>query len=196
MVLLRLSVQIVDKQQDDFESLNMTRIIILFALVIVVIALLERYVNSVKVCKKYVLDTNIFNRIVEGKLSFLDLPSDGKFFASNIQLQELNNTKCKTKQRQLIRTFEEIGPTLSECLTTLWGRGVWGQGSWSQEGDYYKKILADLQLHHKPKKLSSDINDALIGEISITEKCTLISTDRDLLNAVSKLGGSVRFLDR
>ena len=55
------------------------------------------------------------------------------------------------------------------------------------EGGYYDALLKGLRKFHSDKL--SDVEDALIGEISITENCVLISTDKDLIAVVKQLGG-------
>jgi hypothetical protein len=41
----------------------------------------------------YVLDTNIFNKLLDGRLDHSMLPSDRPLLATRLQLQELNRTK-------------------------------------------------------------------------------------------------------
>jgi hypothetical protein len=117
--------------------------------------------------KRYVLDTNIFNRVVEGILAIKDLPSDGVFCASEVQLNEIGKTKDPVKRTLLEEMFQKIGPQISERKTTPWGYGGWGTGTWGMEGGYYDALLKGLRKLHSDKL--SDVEDALIGEISITE---------------------------
>lgn len=145
--------------------------------------------------KRFVLDTNIFNRLVEGILAITDLPSDGVFCASEVQINEIGKTKDPVKRTQLEDTFQKIGPQISERKTTPWDYGGWGTGQWSLEGKYFNKILSKLQSIHKKKKFESDVSDALIGEISITENCILISTDKDLIAVVQELDGRTCLLN-
>ena len=143
--------------------------------------------------KRYVLDTNIFNRVVEGKLTITDLPSDGVFCASAVQLNEIGKTKDPVKRTQLEETFQKIGPQISECKTTLWDYDGWDTGTWDMKGEHYDALLEGLRNLHKDKL--SDFGDALIGEISITENCVLISTDKDLISVINRLGGQTCLLN-
>ena len=145
--------------------------------------------------KRYVLDTNIFNRVVEGILAVTDLPSDGVFCASEVQINEIGKTTDPVKRTQLEDTFQKIGPRISVRKTTPWDYDGWGTGEWSQEGKYFNKILSKLQSVHKKDKFESDVRDALIGEISITENCILISTDKDLVAAVKEIDGHTCLLN-
>lgn len=124
---------------------------------------------------------------MEGKLTIADLPNDAIFCASEVQINEIGKTKDPMKRKQLEDTFHRVGPKISEPKTTPWNYGKWGNGKWDMKGKYYDEILQGLRSLHSNK--SSDVGDALIGEISITENCTLISTDKDLIAVVNKLGG-------
>jgi hypothetical protein len=41
---------------------------------------------------KYVLDTNIINWLIDGRVKRESLPSDGEFVATHIQIDEINRT--------------------------------------------------------------------------------------------------------
>jgi rRNA-processing protein FCF1 len=135
------------------------------------------------------LDTNIFNRLVEGRLAIGDLPSDDEFFATSIQIQELNATKDGAYRAILIAKFAEMGPKLDQVKTTLWGFASWGEGSWGGVGDYFGKIKDEMDLLNKNK--DSNSADALIGEASISNHHILITTDKHLAEVVERHGGGV-----
>lgn len=137
----------------------------------------------------YMLDTNIFNRLVEGRLAIRDLPSDDEFFATSIQIQELNQTKDDIHREALNARFSELGPTLDQIKTTLWDFSGWGEGGWSAVGEYFEKIRSELDSLNKKKK--SNTADALIGEVSLSNHHMLITTDKDLATVVEKMGGKV-----
>ena len=137
----------------------------------------------------YMLDTNIFNRLVDGRLAIRDLPSDDEFYATSIQIQELNQTKDVVLRTTLNQKFAELGPTQDQIKTTLWDFAGWGEGGWSAIGEYFDKIKAELDLSNGKKK--SNTADALIGEVSLANNHTLITTDKDLAAAVEGHGGKV-----
>ena len=137
----------------------------------------------------YMLDTNIFNRLAEGALFMGDLPINGEFFATSIQIQELNATKDHAYRAILIAKFTEMGPKLDRVKTTLWGYASWSEGSWGGVGDYFRKIKDEMDMLNKNK--ASNSADALIGEVSISNHHTLITTDKHLAEVVEKHGGGV-----
>lgn len=137
----------------------------------------------------YMLDTNIFDRLAKGGLDIGDLPSDGEFFATSIQIKELNQTKDEALRNSLNRKFAELGPTLDQIQTTLWDFAGWGEGGWSAKGEYFDEIKADLDSLNKNKP--SNPADALIGEVSLSNQHTLITTDMHLAEVVERHGGKV-----
>ena len=100
----------------------------------------------------YMLDTNIFNRLGEWRLAISDLPSYDEFFATSIQIQELNQTKDDIHRSTLNSKFSELGPTLDQIKTTLWDFAGWGEGGWSAVGEYFEKIKSELDSLNKKKK--------------------------------------------
>lgn len=135
------------------------------------------------------LDTNIFDRLAKGQLDICKLPNDGEFYATSVQIQELNKTDDVDLRTILNDKFSELGPTLDQIQTTLWGFSGWGQGGWSAVGEYFEKIKSFLDLANKKKR--SNTADALIGEVSLVNNHTLITTDKDLAAAVEVHGGKV-----
>lgn len=55
---------------------------------------------------RYVVDTNIFNRIADGKLGRRDFPEGGELVATHIQENEIRATKNERKRVSLLGTFE------------------------------------------------------------------------------------------
>ena len=112
----------------------------------------------------YMLDTNIFDRLAKGQLDIGDLPNDGEFYATSVQIQELNQADDVDLRAILNDKFSELGPTIDQIQTTLWGFSGWGQGGWSAVGEYFEKIKSLLDLANKKKR--SNAADALIGGVS------------------------------
>lgn len=137
----------------------------------------------------YMLDTNIFNRLVDGRLAISDLPSDDEFFATSIQIQELNATSNEGRRAALTGKFSEVSPKIDPINTSLWGYASYGESAWGAVGDHFEKIKTELDLLNKCKP--NNPADALIGEVSISNQHTLITTDRHLAEVVERNGGKV-----
>lgn len=137
----------------------------------------------------YMLDTNIFNRLVEGRLAISDLPADDEFFATSIQIQELNATRNIERRAILIDKFSEVSPKIDSIKTSLWGYATFGESAWGAEGEHFEQIKAELDLLNKNKV--NNPADALIGEVSLSNQHTLMTTDKDLATVIEKMGGKV-----
>jgi hypothetical protein len=135
------------------------------------------------------LDTNIFDRLAKGIWCIGDLPSDKEFFATSVQIKELNQTKDDVLRTALNDKFSELGPTLDQIKTTIWDFSGWGEGGWSAVGEYFEKIKSELDLSNNKKK--SNAADALISEVSLSNNHILITTDKDLADIVKAFGGMV-----
>jgi len=54
---------------------------------------------------KYVVDTSIINRLVDKMIPPEDLPNDGDFIATHVQIDELNKTKDEERRARLLIKF-------------------------------------------------------------------------------------------
>jgi hypothetical protein len=54
---------------------------------------------------KFMLDTNIFNKMREGKIDLSSLIGAHEFYTTSIQLKEIENTTDKIIRQKLFRIF-------------------------------------------------------------------------------------------
>lgn len=133
---------------------------------------------------RYMLDTNIFNRVLDGKFALSALPGSS-FAATKVQLEELKRTSDQVRRTMLLQKFEEIGPDIIPSSFSLGIAGAgFNEGTWSN-GDDAQKLHAALEA------LRSKFNnwhDALIAEAAFIHGCGLVTADGDLA-AVAKTHG-------
>jgi hypothetical protein len=121
-------------------------------------------------CKRCMLDTNIFNRVVEEKLYASTL--DGcRVFATPVQVRELSATTNADKRKRLLSAFETLEP--KEVIpSAVWDDGNWDHATFSSEDGLYEKLserLSELDARDK-KKRGTEFNlsrDVRIAEASI-----------------------------
>ena len=113
---------------------------------------------------KYVVDTNIFNKLLDGDLLPINLPSDGEFIATHIQIDELNNTKNIERRAQLFLVFATIAPRLVPTESFALGISRLNQAKLSKKDNLAKVIKNDLDGLNGGK--SNNIQDALIAEVA------------------------------
>jgi predicted nucleic acid-binding protein len=136
----------------------------------------------------YVVDTNIFNKLVDGTINVADLPSDGPFVATHVQIDEINNTKDSERRVRLSLVFAEVRPNIVPTESFVVGVSRLGHGKLS-DGVLFKKLKQELDALNKSK--SNNVQDVLITEVAIVNGFTLLTTDRDLAEVVEKQGGKV-----
>ena len=140
----------------------------------------------------YLLDTNIFNQLVDGRISFSEIPNDAPLLATYLQFQEIGNTKRPERREVLQRKFQEVNPQTVPVETSLWGVTPYGQGKYGGGSELFKALLVALDSKNNGKK--NNYADALIAEVTIVNSYTLITSDQYLADlVVSKSGKLKRF---
>ncbi|MBU4176389.1 MAG: type II toxin-antitoxin system VapC family toxin [Desulfurivibrionaceae bacterium] len=138
----------------------------------------------------YVVDTNIFNKLVDGVICAEDLPSDGPYFSTHVQIDEINNTKDSERRARLFLMFAEVRPQVVPTESFVWDVSRWDQGKWS-DGVLFEKLKQDLDALNKSK--ANNARDVLIAEVAIVNGFTLLTADSDLSVVVKNHGGQVAF---
>ena len=138
----------------------------------------------------YLLDTNIFNQLVDERISFAELPNDAPLLATYLQMQEIENTKRPERREVLLSKFQEVNPQTVPVETSLWGVTPYGQGKYGGDSDLFKSLLTELDSKNKSKK--NNYADALIAEVTIVNSYTLITADQDLADLVEGRSGKLK----
>jgi len=141
---------------------------------------------------KYVVDTNIVNWLIDGKINDAQLPSDGQFVATHIQIEEINKTADEDRRARL---FITLASSLSGILPTETAiSGISREGlSKAGDGALFSSIKNSLDSLNNGKH--NNINDALIAEASIVNSHTLLTADSDLAQVTKEHGGLVRLFE-
>jgi predicted nucleic acid-binding protein len=139
---------------------------------------------------KYVVDTCVFNWLADGVLTRDQLPSDGGFAITHIQVDEINETKHQERRARLLLVQAslrcELLPTQSFVLdVSRLDHAKLG------DGQLFGSIRAELDTLNRNKK--SNTRDALIAEAAIANGYTLLTADRDLRLVTEKHSGKVIF---
>ena len=137
---------------------------------------------------RYILDTNIFNRIYDDStqcLYFEGLELVGTY----VQKMELEKAPDIAKRARLLEIFSDFTPDTELPYTTHWG-DRWGS-RWSDDGGLYEEILVEIRkLDGKKRKGNNQERDAQIAEVTIKSNLTLISDDTRLRVVVVEFGGN------
>jgi hypothetical protein len=113
--------------------------------------------------KRYVVDTSLINKLVDGAVGGDQLPNNGSFVASHIQIDEIKRTKDPERRAKLLEKFaetiDEVLPTESFVLDiSRLDEARFG------DGVTYESIKRELDVKNNGKSNNSE--DALIAECS------------------------------
>jgi predicted nucleic acid-binding protein len=141
----------------------------------------------------YVVDTNIFNKLVDGSLLIDQLPSDGPMVATHIQIDELNKTRDSERKEKLLSKFSEIAPKIIPTESFVFDVSRFDKAKWSN-GKLFQKIKGELDDMNGGKQ--NNTQDALIAEVAIVNCFTLITSDFHLSKVVTNYGTKVIYIPK
>ncbi len=76
------------------------------------------------------LDTNIFNTILDGRLPIENLPSGGGYVATHVQIDELTATPDISRRTQLLSQFEALSPEHAMTASFAFDISRFDQAKW------------------------------------------------------------------
>lgn len=142
----------------------------------------------------YMLDTGIFNSLLDGAISVEALPA-GSLLVTGVQADELGATPNQDRRAQLLAMFHQVRPTIVHAASFVWeieGAGL-DQAHWNDGSGTFPRMLGRLQEldKGKPKRkdLKNQLRDVVIAETAIKNHATLISNDENLRTIVLEFGG-------
>jgi predicted nucleic acid-binding protein len=140
----------------------------------------------------FVVDTCIINKLIDGKMNLDDLPPNSSFFASHIQIDEINKTQDSERRAQLFLKFTEVIPKIIPTKSAVWDVSRWDQAELS-DGMLYNYLKQSLDFLNKSKP--NNVSDTLIAETAIVNGYTLLTSDRHLAEVAQKYGGNVMYFE-
>ena len=111
---------------------------------------------------KYVLDTSLIKKLVNGSVHLNELPDDGDLLVTYVQIDEINRTKNIERRKLLLSAFDKV---IDYNLST-------------ESGESYKAIKDDLDSRNRKK--ANNKEDALIAEVALKNGNVLLTADWDL----------------
>lgn len=122
---------------------------------------------------KVVVDTCVFNWIVEGRYSAESLPQNDGLIATHIQRDEIAKTANMRKRAALEKLFGESVPDLHPTESTVVGIAVLGACKLSN-GELLGRIKRALD---GCSKKANNIYDALIAEVALVNGFGIVTAD-------------------
>lgn len=139
---------------------------------------------------RFMLDTNIFNDVLDGSVPVETLERSGDLFVTPVQHQEISNTKNQTRRDKLLSVFKSVPAKERPLQTAVWGYGAWGgHRTLGQRGPHYDGLKQAMDA--LPKLLSKkrgNAGDSLTAEVCLSEEIALITNDPGLSEVARKFG--------
>jgi predicted nucleic acid-binding protein len=140
--------------------------------------------------RPYMLDTTVFNDLLDGKLSF-EFLANHRLLVTGIQADELHRTSDPKRRAKLFATYEVVNP--SKVLAASFALDIEGAGLdqayWNDGSGKFEKMLYRLRELDSGKSNLNQLRDILIAETAIKNNAILITRDRNLRQVVSEFGG-------
>ena len=140
---------------------------------------------------KYVVDTCVFNKLVTGELRPTDLPSDGRFVATHVQIDELNATADGERRARLFLMLSVLAPVLVPTESFLLDFSRMDHATLGS-GRVFQSVRTALDSLNHGK--ANNLHDALIAEVAILNDFTLLTSDRDLYRVATQHGAKTQLL--
>lgn len=138
---------------------------------------------------KYLLDTNIFNRIKDQRLHISDLALSNKsvFLVTNVQRCEIEATTNQKRRKELLEVFEKIqlkNVPIESFALDIPGAGL-DESKLNHDPRVYE-LKNDLDAENNGK--SNNWQDVLIAEVALLNGYCLVTTDKNLADVSKKQG--------
>lgn len=135
--------------------------------------------------KAVMFDTNIFNRILDGKIDIDSLNRNFSYYVTHIQCDEICKTKDFVRKERLKAVFKKVPQSQVPTESAVIGISRVDECKIS-DGSFYKEIRSLLDSKKKDK---NNCKNALIAEMPIKNGCILVTDDCALKETVIELGG-------
>jgi rRNA-processing protein FCF1 len=153
-------------------------------------AILDKQRVEMKNRIRYVVDTSVFNWLADSRIETSALPSDGGFAITHIQVDEINKTKDEERRARLSLVQASLYCKLLPTQSLVLDVSRLDHAKMS-DGKLYTLLKSELDALNGNKH--NNARDALIAEVAIANRYTLLTADEDLKSATEKHGGKVVF---
>jgi hypothetical protein len=137
----------------------------------------------------YMLDTTVFNFLVNKETELSCVPIGQQLFVTHVQLNEIQNTRDLDRLDALLGMFTAIDSTPVPTASAIYGVSEFGESEYSSEGGLFESLLG--KLNDKNKFKNNNVRDILIAETAIRRNLVLVTDDDHLTEVVRESGATV-----
>jgi predicted nucleic acid-binding protein len=135
------------------------------------------------------LDTNAFNRLLDGGVSTGAMFQRHSLFVTHIQQNELQATRNATRRKQLLEVFTAVEQTVVPTAAAVWDVSEYDGAEYGSADGEYDLVLAGLNQRNGGKP--NNAQDALIAVTALKRSLLLVTNDGDLAETMRERRGSV-----
>lgn len=132
---------------------------------------------------KYLLDTCVFNWIVNGTHVLSDLPA-GEYLVTHIQRDEIGKVSNEERRSALLNAFELCEAEQVPTGVFVVGVSRIGQATLGGRGTYHRIFTELSALDSSKRKHQSHMADAIIGVTAYVKGAGLVTADSDFFQVM------------
>ena len=139
------------------------------------------------------LDTNVFNALVDNKISRVAL-SNHRLVATHVQIDELQATSDEDRRTRLKDLCFQIVEEFLLTSSAVWDVSRWDQAKWGDCIRYQRMFDRLVELDRKSGERIKPPNqerDVLIAETALCHDFMFASQDSNLITMILEEGGRV-----
>ena len=137
------------------------------------------------------LDTNIFDLLLDNNVNIQGLQKIGEYYTTNVQFSELSNISYQKRRSELLNLYNSL-----DQIKILLRTGIWlDKLRWDDDQIWIDDIQPEAQSLLGKASVKQPWMDALIGEIAMVEKICVVTNDKDFAkrcsaNSIATMDGS------
>jgi predicted nucleic acid-binding protein len=129
---------------------------------------------STELMDRYMLDSNIYDHLLDNKIDIEKIKVLGDYYSTNIQSSEISNIKNEKRKEDLLKIYEQLSPKKILLRSGIWIDDL----RWDDDQPWVDDIQEEAKNLLGNSKVKKPWKDALIGEIAKVESITLVSNDK------------------
>lgn len=153
--------------------------------------------NALILPGRYMLDTNVFNLLLDGRYTLPDTPDAG-WTATHVQRDELAATRNKARKEALLGAMSEVVTELAPTASFAIGVSAIGRAGINDGSGLFQRMqlrLIELDRGKGERRPVNQVRDILIAETALKAGACLVTADRNLAQVMEEFGGRVHLID-
>lgn len=140
----------------------------------------------------YLLDTVVFNRLVDEGVSPDSLRGKGLMYVTHIQANELQATRNPARAAQLLAMFRAVEREQVPTAAAVWDVSEWNEAEFGDANGLYGLMLESLNRRNGGK--ANNVQDVRIAVTAHKRGLVLVTEDYHLAMTLREYGGqAMRF---